>query len=78
MPRRVAWPAGWVALAMQLPRPAGIVDQMIIAIAVLSAVGRMHRAAWQNHRYHFTTWHWERVGGGLLLIGFLLKAAMQM
>jgi hypothetical protein len=72
----VAWPAGWVALSTQLPLPAGIVGPMIIALAVLSAIGRMRRAAWQNHRYHFTTWRWGRPVVCLLLIGLVLKAAM--
>lgn len=73
----VAWPAGWIALAMQLPQPAGIVGPMVIALAVLSAVGRAHRAVWQNHRYHFTTWRWGRVVIGLLLLGLVLKLATQ-
>jgi hypothetical protein len=50
---------------------------MIIALAVLSALGRVHRAAMQNHRYHITTWRWGRFAVGLLLIGFMLKVAMQ-
>ena len=54
----VAWPVAWIAVAMHLPQPAGIVGPMIIALAVLSALGRAHRAAMQNHRYHFTTWRW--------------------
>jgi hypothetical protein len=73
----VAWPAGWIALAIQLPQPAGIVGPMVIALAVLCAVGRVHRAAWQNHRYHFTTWRWGRYVFSLMLIGFVLRAAMQ-
>lgn len=69
----VAWPASWIVLAGQLPQPAGVIGPMIIAFAVLSAMGRVHRAAWQNHRYHFTTWRWGRVALVLLAIGFLLK-----
>jgi hypothetical protein len=72
----VAWPAGWIVVATQLPQPAGIVGPMIVALAVLSSVGRMHRAAWQNHRYHFTTWRWARVTLGLLLVALALKAAL--
>jgi hypothetical protein len=72
----IAWPAGWIAMAMQLPQPAGIVGPMVIALAVLSAVGRVHRAARENHRYHFTTWRWGRIVAGLLLIGFVLKVAV--
>jgi hypothetical protein len=40
-----------------------------VALAVLSAVVRVHRAACQNHRYHFTTLRWGRVVAGLLLVG---------
>ncbi len=72
----VAWPAAWIALAMHLPQPAGIVGPMVIALAALSALGRAHRAAWLNHRYHFTTWRWGRVAAGLLLIGLVLKLAL--
>lgn len=72
----LAWPIEWVALAMQLPQPAGVVGPMVIALAVLSAVARVHRAARQNHRYHFTTWRWGRIAVGLLLVGLVLKVAM--
>jgi hypothetical protein len=73
----VAWPAGWIALATQLPQPEGIVGPMVIALALWSGIGRVHRAAWHNHRYHFTTWHWGRGVAGLLLVGLVLKVAMQ-
>lgn len=72
----VGWPAGWIVLATQLPQPAGIVGPMVIALAMLSAIGRVHRAAWQNHRYRFTTWRWARVALGLLLIALVLKVAL--
>ncbi len=73
----IAWPAGWIVLATHLPQPAGIVGPMVIALAALSAIGRAHRAAWQNHRYHFTTWRWGRVAFCLLLLGGVLKLALQ-
>lgn len=73
----VAWPAGWVALASQPPQPAGIAGPMVIALAALSAIGRVHRATWQNHRYHFTTLRWGRFAVGLLLIGLVLKLTMR-
>jgi hypothetical protein len=73
----IAWPAGWVALAAQLPQPVGIVGPMVIALAVLCALGRAHRAVWQNHRYHFTTWRWGRVVVGLLVVGLVVKVAIQ-
>jgi hypothetical protein len=73
----VAWPAAWIALATQLPQPVGILGPMVIALAVLSAIGRVRRAAWQNHRYHFTTWQWGRVVVDLLLLEAMLKLALQ-
>jgi hypothetical protein len=72
----VAWPAAWIALAMNLPEPAGLVGPVVIALAVLSAIGRAHRATWQNHRYRFTTWRWGRVALALLLIGLTLKVVL--
>jgi hypothetical protein len=70
------WPAAWIALAMHLPQPTGIVGPAVIAFAVLSAVGRVHRALCLNQRYHFTTWRWGRMVLGLLLFGLLLKLAL--
>jgi hypothetical protein len=72
----LAWPAAWIALAMHLPQPAGIVGPLVAAFAVLSALGRTYRALWRNHRYSFTTWRWGRVAAGLLLIGLMLRAVM--
>jgi hypothetical protein len=59
-----------------LPRPAGIVGPMVNALAVLSAIGRVHRAARQNHRYHFTTWCYGRAVLGLVLLGLVLRVAL--
>ena len=72
----LVWPAVWIALVLQLPTPAGIVGPMVIALATLSALGRLHRALWVNHRYHFTTWRCGRMVAGLLLIGLVLKVAL--
>jgi hypothetical protein len=72
----IAWPAAWIVLATRLPEPVGIVGPMVVALAALSAGGRIHRAGWVNHRYHFTTWRWGRVVVGLLLTGIVLKVAV--
>lgn len=72
----VAWPAVWIALAAQLPHAAGIVGPAVMALAALSAIGRVRRAVWQNHRYHFTTWRWGRVVAGLLVVVLALKVAL--
>jgi len=37
---------------------------------------RLHRAIWNNHRYWFTTWRWDRIVGALLLMGEVLKLAL--
>jgi hypothetical protein len=66
-----------IAFATHLPQPAGFVSPMIMTTAVLSAFSRVHRAGRQNHRYHFTTWRWGRVVVGLLMVGLVLKVAMQ-
>ena len=68
----VVWPASWIAIGAHLPQPAGIVGSMVVVVALLSAIGRAHRAVWQNHRYHFTTCRCARILIGLLLIGLTL------
>lgn len=73
----LAWPAAWIALATHWSPSAGIVGPMVMGLAVLSAVGRARRAAWQNHRYRFTTWYLARAVLGLLLLGLVLKVALQ-
>ncbi len=72
----LAWPLAWGALATQLPPPAGVVGAMVIALAVLGAIGRVRRALWLNHRYFFTTLRWARWLLGLLTIGVILKIAL--
>jgi hypothetical protein len=72
----IGWPAAWVAAATQLPQPVGIVGPMVIALAVLSALGRVHRAALENHRYHFTTWRWGRVAVSVMLVGLVMKVVL--
>ena len=73
----VAWPVAWIALALHFQSLAGVVAPVVAALAVLAAVGRMRRAAWQNHRYHFTTWRWGRLAVGGLVLGLVLRAALQ-
>jgi hypothetical protein len=73
----VGWPLAWGVLAVQLPQPAGIVGPMLIAVAVVCAIGRVHRALWFNHRYHFTTWRWGRWLAGVMVIGLMLRLALR-
>jgi hypothetical protein len=71
----VAWPLAWIALALHFWSLAGVVAPVAAGLVVLAAVGRVRRAAWQNDRYHFTTWRWGRPAAGLLLIGLVLWVA---
>jgi hypothetical protein len=72
----VLWPAAWVVGASLAPMKTGVVGPLIIALAVLFAVLRLHRALWRNERYWFATWRWGKVLGALLLIGMVLKLAV--
>jgi len=73
----VAWPcAAWSVLS-QMPSQGGLVMAFAMALLVVSAARRLFTALLINHRYHFTTWRWGRVVGGLLLIGLVLKVALQ-
>ncbi len=69
----LAWPLLWVLVFGQAPMPLGIVGPVVVSLAVLCAIGRLHRALWLNHRYWFTTWRWGRVAAVLLLVGAVLK-----
>ncbi|SRR6266568_828569 len=67
-----AWPLLWVIGFSHVPK-VGIVGPVVAAVALLCAIGRVHRALWFNHRYRFTTWRWGRIVAALLLIGVVLK-----
>ena len=69
-------PLLWVLLFSHAPKPVGLVGPIVAAVALLCALGRLHRALWVNHRYWFTTWRWGKVLGAMLLIGTVLKIAM--
>ena len=67
------WSLVWVLLFSHAPKPVGLVGPFVAAVALLCALGRMHRALWVNHRYRFTTWRWGRVVAALLLMGMVMK-----
>jgi hypothetical protein len=71
----VAWPVLWVLLVVRAAMPTGLVGPVVIALAVLFGLNRIHRAVWLNHRYRFTTWRWGKVVTGLMLIGLMMKLA---
>jgi len=70
------WPLLWVLLFSHAPKPVGIVGPFVVAVALLCALGRLHRALWANHCYRFTTWRWGRLVTALLLMGVVLKLAL--
>jgi len=71
----VVWPALWgVALAMA-PWPTGLIGPVGMALAAVSALGRLHRALLRNHRYRFTTWRWRRLVVLVWLFGQMLRLA---
>ena len=72
----VAWPLLWVMVFNHAPKPVGLVGPFVAAVALLCALGRLHRALWVNHRYRFTTWRWGRIAATLLLMGVVLKLTM--
>lgn len=72
----VAWPLIAVLLIQLAPQPVGIVGPMVLALAMLFALGRLYRAIWLNHRYWFTTWRWGRIAVALMVVGWVLKLAL--
>lgn len=68
-----AWPLLWVMVFSHAPKPVGLVGPFVAAVALLFAMGRLHRALWINHRYRFTTWRWGRIVAVLLLMGMVMK-----
>ena len=67
------WPLLWVLVFSHAPMPVGLVGPFVMAVALLCALVRLHRALWMNHRYRFTTWRWGCVAGALVLIGLVMK-----
>ena len=72
----LAWPAAWIAAITHVPLNTGLAGKVFVALAALGAARRLHRAAWSNHCYRFTTWRWGRVLGMLLLLGWALKLTL--
>jgi hypothetical protein len=70
------WPLLWVLLFSHAPTPVGIVGPFVAAVALLCALGRLHRALWVTHRYWFTTWRWGQMAAVLMLMGVVLKLSL--
>jgi len=69
----VVWPLLWVLVLRHAPEPAGLIGPFVVAVVLLCALERLHRAVWVNQRYWFTTWRWGRVAVALLVVGMVLK-----
>lgn len=69
----VVWPAVWIAVIAAVAVPTGVVGPVVVAACVLSALGRLRRAVWENERYWFTTWRWGRVAMVVWLVGVVMK-----
>jgi hypothetical protein len=70
------WPLLWALLFSLAPKPVGIVGPFVAAVALLCALGRLHRALWLNHRYWFTTWRWGQMAAALMLMGVALRLSL--
>lgn len=46
----LVWPLLWVIGISHVPKPVGVMGPVITALALLYAIGRLHRALWLNHR----------------------------
>jgi hypothetical protein len=69
----VVWPALWVAALGYSPVPGGLFVPVAVAVLMLNALVRLHRAVLENHRYQFTTCRWARGLVGALALGCVLK-----
>ena len=69
----LAWPLLWMLVLWRALPLTGIVGPMAFALAALTALGRVRRALWVNHRYRFTTRRWGRAALALPVVGVILK-----
>ena len=72
----VVWPIVCVLLINHASAPVGLVNPFVSAVALLSGLGRLHRALWVNHRYRFTTWRWGRIAAAFVLVGLVMKVML--
>jgi hypothetical protein len=70
------WPLLCVLLFSHVLKPVGIVGPFVAAVALLCALGRLHRALRVNHRYWFTTWRWGQMAAAMMLMGVALKLSL--
>ena len=69
----VGWPTFWLTVLSHVPARAGLAGIVLMTLAVIVGVHRLHVALWRNHRYRFTTWRWGRLIFALVLVGMAMK-----
>jgi hypothetical protein len=69
----LAWPLAWCWVIATASVNVGITGRLFMAVCLVAAGSRLHRALMHNHRYAFTTWRWGRWLGLLLTLGLALK-----
>ena len=73
----VAWPLAAVVVGAVSPLNLGVFGAVLMVVAATIGARRLYRALWVNRRYQFTTWLWGKRLAALLLVGLLLKLALQ-
>ena len=69
----LVWPAVLIALVIQAPYPTGIFGEMLVALAAIAALRRLHLALLRNERYWFSLRRWGIPILVLLAVGEVLK-----
>jgi hypothetical protein len=72
----VAWPLLLLLVARQALPLGGLVWPVLVMLAILAALSRLHSAVWFNHRYRFSTWRWAKAVGSVLLFGCVASLAL--
>ena len=72
----VAWPCGWIVIDLSVREQTALMGSVVIVLALLVAVRRLHRAIWNNGRYFFSTWRWGRAVVLVILIGGWAKLVL--
>lgn len=73
----LAWPLVLVLLLKQVSALGGIVWPVVVALAALAALRRLHRAVLFNHRYRFTIARGGGLVGVVLVLGAVLTMTLQ-
>jgi hypothetical protein len=70
------WPAALAYLVTRVPFATGAVGAVALALCLLCALRRSHRAVWTNERYWFTTWRLGVAVAWFMAFGWALRLAL--